>query len=827
MRSDLALHQRSKYPDEIIENLSRSLGKIDFQSDVDIELVAQNLDRFAKLRSSGVEEFGKGIFSLRKIDHLSPKAQSSLNQQLALVQEVLDEANSADSSTPKASQQLAEQCNAKDQRAEILDKIEKTAAFLIDLNSEERLQLLQHLRKTDCVSSDRTFSTHIAAKIQSDAFDLQFELPTYQQKMLLSAMEEEVAFHNLQWRRNHNRELHRDTPLMMAVLRRDRSFYERYSHMLDQNDELSHYVSENPDLLKSTYPSLKNYKCKAIQAVRERFSNFRYVDPRMPGYGVMAAIIIKRCPSNLAFVDPESECYKHLALKMLKKDVGLFRLISEKMAGYPEIALAIGADPLKKFRLPHPELRNQRSTVLAAIKNRPYLMKFAGDELLNDKEFALIGVALKGHNLKHLNFTLRGDREIVLTALRNDPQAFEFADQSLRGIRDIALFAVKLSGYNLAHISAALKNDEELVVAAVEKHPVAFMYAGDALRGDRSIALAAVSLDGENLQYVATELKEDRAIVFAAIRNRPAAYQFAGTAAKACRKIAFEAVTLDGGNLQFVSSEFKEDETIVLAALRSRPSAFQYAGAFAKASRKIAFEAVTLDGDNLQSVSSELLDEATKVFAAAQQNRPIEFQGAETTQKASGEIAFATATLNQDPLRSIDQNSQGDLAHGRATGEKYSARSLSTIDRADSAVFDSVDIDCGKNLKVRFGLKTSENGKSFRHAGISSEDDNKAAAKNLHLSDSILDEAVDELRDHKPFVMQAVKEVGKKLKYASDRLKDDREIVAAAVKNDFGALQFASDKIRSDYTFFPLTRLYHLVKKGLLRIAKFFGWGAN
>lgn len=52
--------------------------------------------------------------------------------------------------------------------------------------------------------------------------------------------------------------------------------------------------------------------------------------------------------------------------------------------------------------------------------------------------------------------------------------------------------------------------------------------------------------------------------------------------------------------------------------------------------------------------------------------------------------------------------------------------------------------------------------------------------------------------DNKEFVLQAVKESGKNLEFASETLKDDKEVVLEALKQDGEALEFASTRLKGD-----------------------------
>ena len=54
------------------------------------------------------------------------------------------------------------------------------------------------------------------------------------------------------------------------------------------------------------------------------------------------------------------------------------------------------------------------------------------------------------------------------------------------------------------------------------------------------------------------------------------------------------------------------------------------------------------------------------------------------------------------------------------------------------------------------------------------------------------------MREDREIVLEAVKNDGSALKYASENLKEDREIVLEAVKNDGSALEYASENLKED-----------------------------
>ena len=59
-------------------------------------------------------------------------------------------------------------------------------------------------------------------------------------------------------------------------------------------------------------------------------------------------------------------------------------------------------------------------------------------------------------------------------------------------------------------------------------------------------------------------------------------------------------------------------------------------------------------------------------------------------------------------------------------------------------------------------------------------------------------EEIKQNKNNKEYMLNAVKEKGKILEYATEELKDDKELVLEALKQDGEALEFASEKLKAD-----------------------------
>ena len=61
--------------------------------------------------------------------------------------------------------------------------------------------------------------------------------------------------------------------------------------------------------------------------------------------------------------------------------------------------------------------------------------------------------------------------------------------------------------------------------------------------------------------------------------------------------------------------------------------------------------------------------------------------------------------------------------------------------------------------------------------------------------------------------MEAIKNNGRALKYASDRLKGDRDVVMEGVRQNIHTLYFASDDLKTDPEFIKGSLFYRIQKE--------------
>lgn len=222
------------FSSEIRRYLSERLGKIEYQANQDIDLVAQKLlGAFDEGSSLNIEAFGKRVHSLRRIEFLSPETQISLNYNLDLTMRIFDHADqyvaiySDDQELSMGD--LDEKTRALQQL--IIHKIRAIAQALILSGREMRALLLEYTSESHLIKDDRFVSESKIKSLKNSDAQQGIALSDHQ-LLLLRALNDEVQSHQLAHLRNPHVDLFEDTPLIKELLRRDSSIYGKYSNVL-------------------------------------------------------------------------------------------------------------------------------------------------------------------------------------------------------------------------------------------------------------------------------------------------------------------------------------------------------------------------------------------------------------------------------------------------------------------------------------------------------------------------------------------------------------------------------------------------------------------
>ena len=102
------------------------------------------------------------------------------------------------------------------------------------------------------------------------------------------------------------------------------------------------------------------------------------------------------------------------------------------------------------------------------------------------------------------------------------------------------------------------------------------------------------------------------------------------------------------------------------------------------------------------------------------------------------------------------------------------------------------------NNKTFMLQAVKQKGYALRYASDELRNDRDIVLEAVKQNGHVLRDASDELRNDRDIVLEAVKQRGRALQYASDELRNNGDIVLEAVKQNCHALRDASDELQND-----------------------------
>ena len=250
------------------------------------------------------------------------------------------------------------------------------------------------------------------------------------------------------------------------------------------------------------------------------------------------------------------------------------------------------------------------------------------------------------------------------------------------------------------------------------------------LSADKVFMMEAVVKYGFALKHASAELKADRELVLAAVGKNGEALRYASWELQNDREFVLAAVGQNGEALRYASWELKKDRELVLAAVRQNGKALRYASWELQKDRELVLATVRQNGKALRYASWELQKDREFVLAAVRQNGKA-FKYAYRELQADRELLLAAIREHASVINHV-----GDDV-------SYPAFLLSDIQWLLFYVF------------WFLGLLPT-------------------------------------LRADRGFVLDAVRQNGLVLEYASETLKNDRVVVLAAIRQDARAIEMAA-----------------------------------
>jgi hypothetical protein len=545
-------------------------------------------------------------------------------------------------------------------------------------------------------------------------------------------------------------------------------------------------VNQNGDALKLASPALKSNEDLVVRAAEQKGSALRHACPSLlkniPALfsksdslrenSDFLLVALAHDNSIMGFLSDSLKSDKKFVLAALKENRNVYEYLqSSDMGNDRDVALHFVTLYPDRFRILRPRLKLDEEIARIAINSDFKSIQFVLDaakeigldmnKLKEFKRLMITAVQVNGNALKLLPEMFRDDKDMVSIAvkergnllfdaswrLQRDLEVIEIASESLNEVS--MLKVVQMNGNALQFARIAYRNDPQFVLHAVLQIGTALRFATEKVKNDRAVVIEAVKNSGLAINYASEKLKNDEEIKTLASQERgfqieenrsrqlmgsDVAMKDATTEQRNDRNHILGVVDANGLNLSGASLNLRGDPIVVRKALEQTGNALEFASEALRDNEDLVLLAIKSGDSKVLKFASERLKNQSRIVLKAIRN-------------FSKPLAYASPAL----------------------------KSCKTF--ALAAVQEN-----GKTLEY---FKLFQEDVDVTLAAVHTDKDaNEFVSKSLKRSSSIL------ITEDTEFMLEAVRDNGLRLKFASEKVKYNEQVVFQAIDTDALAVEF-------------------------------------
>jgi hypothetical protein len=579
-------------------------------------------------------------------------------------------------------------------------------------------------------------------------------------------------------------------------------------------------------------------KTYAIESIKKDINRFNYIPDNLKNDRNYFLRAVKINGSVMHYANDTFKDDEEIVTEAVKTDGNALINASKRLQNNKEIALTAvkvaAAEFNDTYRIFYSisELRSDKELIIEALKNgsRFGFFELISDELKNNIDFAIEALKLNPkiienekfintyitntnfitYLLNKLNNNYNGtyslipktivsknskNIEIILSTLEviknqstnYSQETFQFIDQNIKN--DIEFFkrAVAINGLFLEFSNVIIKNHYEVVLEAVKENGIAIYFASEELQKNETLINIAIN-NGAGTKILTKDLSTKENLTLALLSlpdiDKKNAYQRyysyyscsvsnASPTLKDDRDFCLIAVKSDGKNIQYISERLLGDPELVDEAfINSRGLdlfSYDHRLSIFRDNKDLVLKLIKTGARPLENVSINLKDDLDIVISAVS-NDGLQLKFASERLKENQEIVLKAIEMDSENFQFASIKLKSDVEF------------ISKIIR---------------NTKYYIRGRTSP----FIIA--KNPDDYKFLA-NL---EKIFKYCSEKILSNKELMIEALKQEGSLLAFASEALKSDKEIVLTALQNrpTKDILMLASKKLQDDLDLLILT----------------------
>ena len=446
------------------------------------------------------------------------------------------------------------------------------------------------------------------------------------------------------------------------------------------------------------------------------------------------------------------------------------------------------------------------------------------NEILNQKEFIEYAIQLTGKVYKYASIELQENKETLLKALKNDEWGTlnECIPDTLINDQDVLKLVIQNLGslkYLFEKLDLSQEESQFYVVESLKKDVNRFNDIPDVLKNDRSFFMRAVQSNGDAMHYANDSFKDDEEIVSEAVKTSGSSLLYASNRLQKNKVIALSAVksaaaeSNDAYSIFYSIPEFRNDRELIIEALKngSRFTFFEFISDEFKNNCDFAIEAFKLNPNIIKNEKfiNEYITQSTFITFLLN-NLTNNYDGTYSiipqTIVSKNSINTDIILLTLDVIKSqnknylqktfqlIDQKIKNDLEFFKH------AVALNGLFLEFSGVNVKNDYEIALEAvkenghAIYFASEELQKNETLIYAAINNGAGTKILTQELSTKENLI-QALSNLPDtHSKNSLQRYCSIIN----ASPTLKDDREFCLTAVKSDGANIQYVSERLLKD-----------------------------
>ena len=345
------------------------------------------------------------------------------------------------------------------------------------------------------------------------------------------------------------------------------------------------------------------------------------------------------------------------------------------------------------------------------------------------------------------------------------------------------------------------RDNEEVVWAAITHKPSDLKYASRRLQHNIKMVEYVLKRDWTYLKHLYPDVDVDTNILFNALKNGPKYLsRVENSEIKSNDELVYKLVQINGEALEGAAEVLKDNEMIVLEAIKTYPEAICYASDRFRENRNLILKAVKINGLVLVPLVRyyrylKWQNDKEVVLEAVKQNPEV------ITETVIKDKEIALAAVKQNGLLLRDTNEFRQDFEVVLEAVKQNPKAIENAHVLNKEIALTVVKQDGLLLEKIYSKKIYANIELDKDLVIDNELDREVVLEAVKQNGNALEYASNNFKEDFEIVLTALESLSENVKNNKYRFQNVREVYLAAIKENPVYFKYASDAMRSNKKF--------------------------